>query len=113
MIRARLQGPGVEWVSVIRTAADSRRQSLHLLVLYTVLAAFFAISLKMQLQRYAVGALPAASIYACLLLLFGIWLAPGFAVSRAWLAVRLRGVWRARCSEGDAVLTSTGSPLLE
>ncbi len=80
--------------------AHPRRDWLPLLALYAALAAFFAVSLKLQLRRYTVGALPAGSIYVCLVLLFGMWLAPGFAVSRSWLASRLRGPTRAAACAG-------------
>lgn len=71
---------------------DFRAGWVYVFLLYSALAAFFAISLKIQLRRFPVGATPAAAIYTCLLLLFGLWLAPGFAVCRSWLAARLRGV---------------------
>ena len=80
--------------------ASSRRQLLQLLIVYGALAAFFAVSLRMQLRRYPVGLVPAAAIYVCLLLLFGMWLAPGFAVSRSWLRERLRGIGRAVACAG-------------
>jgi hypothetical protein len=41
--------------------------------------------------NYPIGAVQGAAIYACLLLLFGPYLAAGSASLRAWLAARLRG----------------------
>jgi membrane protease YdiL (CAAX protease family) len=80
--------------------AGSRRQWIGLLAAYSFLAAFFAMSLKFELRRFPLGAGPAVSLYACLLLLFAFWLAPGFAVSRGWLASRLRGTKRAASCAG-------------
>lgn len=65
------------------------------LLTYLLLALFFAASLQTYLRRYPVGALAAASLYISLLLLLALYLAPGFAHTRAWLAARLRGASRA------------------
>lgn len=70
---------------------ETRRQWMCLAAVYGAVALFFAFSARMELRRYPVEALPAAAIYGCLLLLFALFLAPGFAVSRNWLAARFHG----------------------
>ncbi|MBI3667416.1 MAG: CPBP family intramembrane metalloprotease [Acidobacteria bacterium] len=84
----------------MRVSAPAPRRWLHFFLAYTALAAFFAVSAAIQLRRYPVGPVAAASIYLCLLLLLALFLAPGFVVSRAWLAVRLRGSGRAPACNG-------------
>jgi membrane protease YdiL (CAAX protease family) len=81
-------------------AADSRLQWPAFLAVFAALAVFFAAGLRMELQRYPVGAGVAAALYASLLLLFALWLAPGFLILRPWLAARLRGPWRAAACAG-------------
>jgi len=67
----------------------TRRIWIEFAAAYTAVAIFFALSARVELRRYPVDPLPAAAIYACLLLLFGLFLAPGFPGVRGWL-VRLR-----------------------
>jgi membrane protease YdiL (CAAX protease family) len=71
---------------------DSRRQWTGFLALLAALALFFGWYATVQLRRYPVGGPQAAAIYLCFLLLVALYLAPGFAVPRAWLARRFRGV---------------------
>jgi membrane protease YdiL (CAAX protease family) len=59
--------------------------------LFVALALFFGWYATVQIRRHPVGAAPAAAIYVCFLLLTALYLAPGFAVSRAWLTRRFRG----------------------
>jgi uncharacterized protein len=59
--------------------------------MYGALALLLAWFAALELRRFAVGALQAAAIYVCLLLLFGPYLAAGCAAPRSWLAARLRG----------------------
>jgi membrane protease YdiL (CAAX protease family) len=72
-------------------SSNPRRQWIHFGLLYAALTLFFGWYATIQLRRYPVGTAQAAAIYICLLLLFGLYLAPGFAVSRSWLAARLHG----------------------
>ena len=67
----------------------------HFLLTYAALGAFFAISASIQLRRYPLSFTATASLYLCLMLVLGLWLAPGFAPSRSWLTGRLRGPGRA------------------
>ena len=62
---------------------------------WLVLGVFFAISASIQLRRYPLSLAATASLYLCLMLILGSWLAPGFAPPRSWLAARLRGPSRA------------------
>src|ERR1700733_8478812 len=75
---------------------DDRRTAMRLkgrgIALFAALALFFAWYAAVQLRRYPVGARQAASIYLCFLLLLALYLAPGFANSRSWLARRFRGI---------------------
>lgn len=80
--------------------ADSRRQWPAFLAVFVALAAFFAAGLRMELRRYPASAGVAAALYACLLLLFALWLAPGFPFLRSWLAARLQGPLRAAAAAG-------------
>ncbi len=70
---------------------DTSRQWVVPAAAYGAVAVFFAFSARMELRRYPVAAVAAASIYVCLLLLFALFLAPGFRVSHRWLAARLHG----------------------
>ncbi len=56
------------------------------------LALFFGWYATVQIRRHPVGAQSAASIYLCFLLLTALYLAPGFAASRSYLARRFRGI---------------------
>ncbi|MGA2041548.1 MAG: type II CAAX endopeptidase family protein [Bryobacteraceae bacterium] len=67
------------------------RRWLPFALLFAALALFFAWYEIIQFPRYPIGVLPAAAIYACLLLLLILGLAPGFAVSREWLSERVHG----------------------
>jgi len=69
-----------------------------LIAAFAALALFFGWYATVQIRRYPVGAPQAASIYTCFLLLTALYLAPGFAVSRSWLARRLRGTRGAAAS---------------
>ncbi len=60
--------------------------------LFAGLALFFGWYATVQIRRYPVGAQQAAAIYLCFLLLTALYLAPGFAISRQWLARRFRGI---------------------
>ena len=68
-----------------------RREWLSPALLFAALALFFAWYEVLEFPRYPVGRLAAAALYLCLLLLVTLCLAPGFAVSRRWLARRARG----------------------
>jgi len=74
-----------------RAKAPDPRQWLHFALLFAALALFFAWYEIIEFPRYPSGLLQAVAIYACLLLLLILCLAPGFAVSRQWLAQRLHG----------------------
>jgi membrane protease YdiL (CAAX protease family) len=80
-------------------SGNSRRQWIHPCGIFAALALFFSWYASVQLRRYPVGARPAASIYLCFLLLMALYLAPGFAVSRSWLASRFSGI------RGAAIIT--------
>jgi uncharacterized protein len=67
-------------------------------LVFAALALFFGWYARVQIRRYPVGAEQAAAIYLCFLLLTALYLAPGFAISRAWLARRFRGVRGAAAS---------------
>jgi membrane protease YdiL (CAAX protease family) len=67
------------------------RRWLPFALLFAALALFFAWYEIIEFPRYSIGVLPAVAIYACLLLLLVLCLAPGFAVSRQWLSRRVRG----------------------
>ncbi len=64
---------------------------LHFGLFFAALALFFAWYEILQFPRYSIGLLRAVVLYVCLLSLLVLWLAPGFAISRQWLAQRLRG----------------------
>jgi membrane protease YdiL (CAAX protease family) len=70
---------------------DPRRQWLHFALLFAALALFFAWYESIEFPRYPIGLLPAVAIYACLMMVLILCLAPGFAVSRQWLSQRVRG----------------------
>jgi membrane protease YdiL (CAAX protease family) len=53
---------------------------------------FFGWYAAMELRRYPIGTSQVISLYACLLLLLALYLAPGFSASRSWLMERLHGV---------------------
>src|SRR5580658_4338081 len=85
------------------TLGDSRRlpygsQWTSFALVFAALALFFGWYATIQLRRYPVGAPQAASIYVCFLLLTALYLAPGFAISRSWLARRFRGIRGAAAS---------------
>jgi len=67
------------------------RRWLPFALLFAALALFFAWYEIIEFPRYSIGVLPAVAIYACLLLLVVLCLAPGFAVSRQWLSRHVRG----------------------
>lgn len=56
---------------------------------YAAVAMFFGWYASVEIHRYPVGAMPAAGIYVCFLLLAGLYLAPGFALVRARLKARI------------------------
>jgi membrane protease YdiL (CAAX protease family) len=66
--------------------------------LFAALVLFFGWYATVQLRRYPVGAQQAAAIYLCFLLLIVLYLAPGFAISRAWLVLKFRGIRGAAAS---------------
>jgi len=59
---------------------------------FTALALFFGWYAMAQIRRYPVGEEQAAAICLCFLLLAALYLAPGFAISRTWLARRFQGI---------------------
>lgn len=59
---------------------------------YIALAFLFAWFAWIELRRYPLGPAAVAAIYACWLMLLGLYLAPGFGEARAWLIARFRGV---------------------
>jgi len=61
-------------------------------VLYAALALFFGRYALTYFTRFATAAAQRVSIYVCLMLLFGLALAPGFPQFRSVLRVRLRGI---------------------
>jgi membrane protease YdiL (CAAX protease family) len=67
-------------------------------LVFAALALFFGWYATVQIRRHPVGAQSAASIYLCFLLLTALYLAPGFAISRSWLARKFRGVRGAAAS---------------
>jgi len=71
------------------------RQWLPFAILFAALAVFFAWYEIVDFPRYPIGPLAMAAIYTCLLLLLGLALAPGFAVSRQWLSRHVRRRWGA------------------
>jgi membrane protease YdiL (CAAX protease family) len=75
-----------------RTSGELRRQWIWLCGVYAALALFFGWYASVQIRRYPVGTPQAVAIYLCFLLLTALYLAPGFAVSRAWLTPRFRGL---------------------
>lgn len=77
--------------------APAPRQWLHFALLFAALALFFAWYEIIEFPRYPIGLLPAVAIYTCLLQLLILCLAPGFAVSRQWLAQHVRGPLGACC----------------
>jgi len=79
-------------------SGDTRRQWTSFAVLFAALALFFGWYATVQIRRYPVGAHPAAAIYICFLLLTALYLAPGFAIARSWLTVKLRGIRGAAAS---------------
>jgi membrane protease YdiL (CAAX protease family) len=72
-------------------SGDARRQWSSFAILFTTLALFFGWYANVQIRRYPVGAIQAAAIYICFLLLTALYLAPGFAIARAWLTGKFRG----------------------
>lgn len=60
------------------------------LLTYLLLALFFGLSAVWQLRRYPLDASAFAALYLSTVLLLGLYLAPGFAAVRAWLASRFR-----------------------
>lgn len=62
---------------------------------YVALLVLFAYAGLIVFRHYPVGGWEAAGIYGCLALLFGLYLAPGFAAPRAWLRARFHGPGRA------------------
>jgi membrane protease YdiL (CAAX protease family) len=74
-------------------AHNSRNAWINLLATYGTLAAFFGITAGVFLRRYQLGIAQVVSIYFCLIFLVALFLAPGFEVSRSWLARRLKGLW--------------------
>jgi membrane protease YdiL (CAAX protease family) len=60
---------------------------------YGVLAVIFGWFAAIELRRYPVGPVESAALYGCLLLLLGLYLAPGFPATRAWLIPRVRWWW--------------------
>jgi uncharacterized protein len=69
----------------------SRSEWLGFVGVLGALALFFAWVATIQLRRYPIGIAPAVAIYVSLLLLVSLYLAPGFAVVRLWLSLRLHG----------------------
>jgi hypothetical protein len=69
-----------------------KRRWTGFVLLYAALGLFFAWYAALELRRYPVGMAQVIAVYACLLLLLALYLAPGFCASRAWLIERLRGV---------------------
>lgn len=61
-------------------------------MLWAALAAFFGWYARIEVGRYPVAHTAAWSIYACFMLLAGLYLAPGFAAVRARLK-RVRAAW--------------------
>jgi uncharacterized protein len=59
------------------------------IVAYTAFCLFFAWYATVELGRYPRA--QTAAIYAAMLPLLGLWLAPGFQASRAWLIERMNG----------------------
>jgi len=70
---------------------NSRRQWLPPAIVFAALGLFFGWYAVIELQRYHIGAVSAASLYAALMLLFALYLAPGFVPTREWLAAQIRG----------------------
>jgi len=68
------------------------RAGLSAATAFAAVALFFAWYAIIELRRYPMGAPSIAAIYICLLLLFALYLAPGFAVSREWLSGHARGL---------------------
>lgn len=79
-------------------SGDSRRSWIRFALLFLALALFFGWYATVQIRRYPVGTGEAASIYVCFLLLTALYLAPGFAASRSWLARRFCGIRGAAAS---------------
>jgi membrane protease YdiL (CAAX protease family) len=73
-------------------SGESRRQIAGFALLYAALAVFFGWYAAVQVRRYPVGRTQFIAIYVCFLLLTALYLAPGFAVSRDWLALRFRSL---------------------
>ena len=67
------------------------RQWLHFALLFGALALFFAWDEILEFSRYSIGVLPSVTIYACLLVLLGLGMAPGFDVSRQWVSQHVTG----------------------
>jgi uncharacterized protein len=73
-------------------ASNSLRSSwIRFAAMYGALALLFVWFAALQLRRFPMGALQSAAIYACLLLLFGPYLAAGCEAPRTWLKARLGG----------------------
>jgi len=79
-------------------SGESRGSWIRPCGLFTAIALFFGWYATVQIRRYPVGAPQAAAIYVCFLLLTALYLAPGFAISRSWLARRFRGIRGAAAS---------------
>jgi len=73
-----------------------RREWFRFALVFTALALFFAWYATIEFRCYPLAALPALAIYVSLMLLFALYLAPGFAVSRQLASRQVRGalgVW--------------------
>jgi hypothetical protein len=68
------------------------RQVFHFMLASSVLGLFFAGYVAIELRRYSVAATPAAAIYLSLMMLFVLYLAPGFSPSRQWCMRHSRGL---------------------
>jgi membrane protease YdiL (CAAX protease family) len=80
------------------------RQWSHFALLLTGLAVFFAWYAAIELRRYPIGPLPAAAIYLSMILLFALYLVPGFSVLRERVSRRVRGIPGACVSIGAFLL---------
>ena len=77
---------------------DSANKWFGFAATYVVLDLLFLWFGAMQLRRFPMEAFKAWSLYACLVLLFGLCLAAGFAAPRDWLAAKLHGAAGISCS---------------
>lgn len=71
--------------------ADQRRWRVQFVVLYAALGLFFGGYAANYFRRYSTGWTQITAIYACLMLLFGLALAPGFPALRSRLRERVEG----------------------